>query len=110
VGEKRRRFDPDFRVGAVRIVVETGKPVAQVARELGISAYTLHNWVKADRKQGGQGADEPLNDSEREELARLRAERARWEKDRAELEMERDVLIGLVGGRVVSRGGRLVMS
>ncbi len=92
MGEKRRRFDPDFRAGAVRIVAETGKPVAQVARELGISAYTLHNWVKADRKQGGQGTDESLNDAEREELARLRAERARWEKDRAELEMERDVL------------------
>jgi transposase len=48
VGEKRRRFDPEFREGAVRIVKETGKPVAQVARDLGISPYTLHNWVKLD--------------------------------------------------------------
>jgi transposase len=90
VGDKRRRFDPEFRAGAVRIVAETGKPVAQVARDLGISAYTLHNWVKADRQSGQD--DGPLDDAEREELARLRAERARWEKEKAELEMERDVL------------------
>ncbi|WP_371944951.1 transposase [Actinomadura chokoriensis] len=31
----------------------TGKPVAQVARDLGISPYTLHNWVKNDREQAG---------------------------------------------------------
>jgi transposase len=44
VGNKRRRFDPEFRTGALRIVAETGKPVAEFARDLGISAYTLHNW------------------------------------------------------------------
>lgn len=37
MGDKRRRFDPDFRAGAVRIVAETGKPVAQVGRDLGLS-------------------------------------------------------------------------
>jgi transposase len=92
VGDKRRRFDPEFRAGAVHIVTETGKPVAQVARELGISAYTLHNWVKADRQQAAEPEAGPLDGSEREELARLRADRVQWEKDRAELEMERDVL------------------
>ena len=89
--DKKRRFDPEFRAGAVRIVKETGKPVAQVARDLGISPYTLHNWVKNDREQA-QDQGGRLGESEREELARLRAERAAWEKDRAELEMERDVL------------------
>jgi transposase len=64
----------------VRIVAETGKPVAQVARDLGISAYTLHNWVTADRRQVGQSGDGPLSDSERDELIRLRAERAQWER------------------------------
>jgi transposase len=92
VGNTRRRFDPEFRAGAVRIVAETGKPVAQVARDLGISAYTLHNWVHADRQHDGQAPSGPLSEDEREELARLRAERAQWKKDRAELEMERDVL------------------
>jgi transposase len=70
VADKRRRFDAEFRAGAVRIVKETGKPVAQVARDLGISPYTLHNWVKLDReREGDSGA---LGESEREDLARLR--------------------------------------
>jgi transposase len=103
VGDKRRRFDSEFREGAVRIVKETGKPVAQVARDLGISPYTLHNWVKADRERGGEVGVGALDDAERRELSelrRLRAEMAReharqkaeWEKERAELEMEREVL------------------
>ena len=92
MGNIRRRFDPEFRAGAVRIVAETGKPVAQVARDLGISAHTLHNWVHADRQNGGRAPSGLLDEDEREELARLRAERAQWNKDRAELEMERDVL------------------
>jgi transposase len=102
VGVKRRRFDPEFRAGAVRIVGGTGKPVAQVARDLGISEYTLHNWVKLDREHNGQGVGGvALNESEREELARLRKlkaemareharQKAEWEKEKAELEMERD--------------------
>jgi transposase len=77
----------------VRIVAETGKSVAQVARDLGISAYTLHNWVRAERQaEAGQARDGLVTESEREELAGLRAEKARWAKEKAELEMERDVL------------------
>ena len=47
--ETRRRFDPEFREGAVRIVRETGKPIAQVARELGMNAGSLGNWVAKDK-------------------------------------------------------------
>jgi transposase len=93
VGETRRRFDPDFRAGAVRIVRETGKPIAQVAKDLGINAGTLANWVQMDRlarEQDTNGGE--LAESEREELARLRRQRTEWAKERAELEMERDVL------------------
>jgi transposase len=90
VGNTRRQFDPEFRAGAVRIVTETGKSVAQVARDLGISPYTLHNWVQTDRCQ--TQAQGPLVEDERAELDRLRAEKARWAKEKVELEMERDVL------------------
>ncbi|MFD1503785.1 transposase [Streptosporangium lutulentum] len=87
----RRRFDPEFRAGAVRIVQETGKSIAQVAKDLGINAGTLANWVQMDRlarEQDTNGGE--LAESEREELAWLRRQRAEWAKERAELEMERD--------------------
>ena len=81
--EVRRKFDQEFREGAVRIVRETGKPIAEIARELGISAGTLGNWVAKDRaeREGAQG----LSTDDVAELKRLRAENAR-------LRMERDVL------------------
>ena len=43
--ETRRRFDRDFREGAIRIVRETGKPIAQVARDPGINEGTLGNLI-----------------------------------------------------------------
>jgi transposase len=84
VGETRRKFDQEFRDGAVRIVRETGKPVAQVARELGVNEGTLGNWVTLDRERRENG-DRALDEDERAELARLR-------REVAELVMERDVL------------------
>lgn len=82
--QTRRKFDREFRDGAVRIVLETGKPIAQVARDLGVNEGTLGNWVARDRKDRG-GADLALSESERAELHRLR-------RELAEAHMEGDVL------------------
>jgi len=79
-----RKFDEDFKQGAVRLVTETGKPIAQVARDLGINEGTLGNWCAKQRKAGENG-QVPLSESERAELARLR-------RENTELRMQRDVL------------------
>ena len=84
MAETRRKFDRDFKEGAVRLVRETGRPIAEVARDLGIKEGTLGNWVNADRRRHGDG-NGALSEDERAELARLR-------KENAELAMERDVL------------------
>ena len=84
MGETRRKFDQDFKEGAVRLVRETGKPIAQVARELGIVPGTLENWVAKDRRRR-EGGDGRLSEDERAELVRLR-------RKCAELELRCDVL------------------
>jgi len=83
MSENRNKYDAEFREGAVRIVEETGKPVAQIARDLGVNEGTLGNWVVKAReaRQGTEG----LSKGDVEELKRLRVENA-------ELRMERDVL------------------
>lgn len=81
--EKRKKYDREFREGAVRIVEETNKPIAQVARDLGVNEGTLGNWVQ--RARAAREGHGELTRDDVEELKRLRAEVA-------ELRMERDVL------------------
>ncbi|MFE4956895.1 transposase [Streptomyces sp. NPDC056653] len=92
MAEQRRKFEPEFREGAVRIVMETGKPVAQVARDLGVGEGTLGTWVSRARKASESAKSGGLSESEREELQRLRRQDAEKLKRIKELEMERDVL------------------
>jgi transposase len=80
----RRQFTDEFRAGAVRLVLDEGKTMGAVARELDLTPSALGVWVRqaqADRTKGRTG----LTTEERTELAALR-------KDNRELRMERDIL------------------
>ncbi|MDX2680412.1 transposase [Streptomyces sp. NY05-11A] len=101
--KKRPPYDAEFREGAVRIVVETGRSAGEVAEELGINPGTLHSWVSRWRRNGTTSSDRPVQptassggggrvrEAERAELERLRREVGEKNKRIRELEMERDV-------------------
>lgn len=80
--EKRRKFDPEFKDGAVRLVLDTGRPIAEIAREIDVHPGTLGNWLDKAREAERPDA---LGLSEREELLKLR-------REVHELRMQRDVL------------------
>ena len=82
-GRTRRRFTKEFKADAVALVLDGDRPVAHVARDLGIGETNLGNWVRQARVDRGEKPG--LTTEERAELARLR-------RRCAELEMERDLL------------------
>jgi transposase len=84
VAGKYRKFTPEFREEAARMVVETSRPIADVARELGINETSLGNWVRAYREKHA-GDEPPLELSERARLREL-------ERENRELRMKNDFL------------------
>jgi transposase len=79
----RRVFTAGFKRDAVELVRATGRPIAQIANELGIYDSTLGNWVRQDAIDRGEQAGLTT-----EERARLRE----LERENARLRMERDLL------------------
>ena len=84
--EQRRRFSAQFKAEAVQMVIETGRPITEVARDLGIHDGILGNWVNAWRQANPQPA---VSDTERarvkemeDEIRRLRMENEFLEKPR----------------------------
>ncbi|WP_232837956.1 transposase [Streptomyces atratus] len=59
MGSKQQTYTPEFREGAVRIVIETGRSVPEVAKELGVHSGTLHSWVSRWRRNGLASSDRP---------------------------------------------------
>jgi len=80
-------YTPEFRRDAVALVLSSGRPIKQVARELGISDTTLGNWIRAERKGRGLTAAVPAADD-----AQMEAENKRLKRRVAELETEREIL------------------
>ena len=80
----RRQFTDEFKAGAVRLVLEEGKSIGQVARDLDLVTSALSGWVKqarANRSKGKTG----LTTEERAEFAAMR-------KELRVVKMERDIL------------------
>ena len=82
--ERRRKFTPEFKDEAVKMVIETSRPIAEVAREIHVNEGTLGNWVN---KYRAEHVDEepPLTISERARLREL-------EKEVRELRMKTEFL------------------
>jgi transposase len=81
---QRRSYTDEFRMGAVRLILDEGKTVSRVAQDLDLTPSALASWVKqarADRSNGKTG----LTTEERAELAQLR-------RENRTLRLERDIL------------------
>ncbi len=88
MSKARRSFTPEFKAEAARRVIDGGRPVSQVARELNLHENLLGKWVRAERIRGDASEaarrnlrDDGLDDDQRAELLRLRAEVAEKDKD-----------------------------
>jgi len=79
------KYTPEYRETAVAMVRETGKAIAEVARDLGVNEGTLGNWVSADRRRRGEQREDQVNETERAEVVRLR-------RENAQLRMEKEIL------------------
>ncbi len=82
MGRPRREFTPEYKDEAVKLVINTGRAVGTVGRELGISEALLGRWVKTFKARNDTG-ESAVTESERAELQRLRKENADLKLDRA---------------------------
>lgn len=80
------KYPAEFQAEAVRLVLTTDKPMAEVARDLGVNYKTLGNWVRKEQdRQTRDGLPGALSEHERAELKRLR-------KEVTDLKVEREIL------------------
>jgi len=73
VSVHRRKFTSDYRREAAHLVIDTGRTIAEVAREINVGEALLGRWVARERAAGGAPAG-MVGESERAELERLRGE------------------------------------
>lgn len=73
MSQKRRKFSPQFKAEAIQMVLETGKPIAEVARDLGIVEGTLGNWVNIWRRDNPEPVPD-LSPVERARVSEMEAE------------------------------------
>ena len=78
----RRQFTDAFKSEAVQLTRESGQPVAQMARELGISDNVLYRWRTEQQQIDSQGRTRQAVRGEQDELTRLRRENETLRKER----------------------------
>ena len=78
---KRKTYTPEYRREAARLVIDTGRTIAAVAREIGVGEQLLGRWVHAERARSSGGEGASLDLDERAELERLRREVAELRLD-----------------------------
>ncbi len=81
MGNEFPLYRPEFRDDAVRLAKSSGKPVAAIARDLGVSYETLRKWIRQAAFDAGERQD-GLTSEEREELRRLRRENRILQEER----------------------------
>jgi transposase len=74
MGSTRRSFTDEYKNSAVEFVLDGGRTVAQVARDIGVHETTLGNWVRKEQDARGSEPPRPLGTDERAELEQLREE------------------------------------
>lgn len=84
MGSARKKYTQEYKAEAVELVISSGRPSAEIARDLGINEGTLTNWVNMAKKRGDI-KEKPLSVSERAELEAVKKELQR-------VKMERDFL------------------
>jgi len=78
----RRQYSDEYKSEAVRLANDSGKPVTQIARELGVNANVLHRWMREEREAEAAGETRGAVKAEQEEIVRLRRELARVTQER----------------------------
>jgi transposase-like protein len=82
---KRRQFTDEFKKDTIRLIRESGKTVAEIARDLDLSESAVRNWLTQAEIDEGRGDQGELTTAERQELQRLR-------RENKQLQMEREIL------------------
>lgn len=78
----RRRYTDEFKAEAVRLVRDSARPVAQVARDLGIADHLLYRWRAEQQQAESQSHTRESRRTEQEELMRLRRENVTLKQER----------------------------
>lgn len=92
MGQERRQFTDEFKTEAVALLASSGRPLVQIAAELGISPSMLRNWRNRGRGRNAGSALHPVPASAPHSVPDPTAEISRLRRENDRLRMERDIL------------------